>query len=59
MVDITYLPVGDGEFLYLAARTRGGNETLQGRKRWSGPRKARLTVFRWVTRYNNLVDRLG
>jgi transposase InsO family protein len=26
-------------------------ETLQGRKRWSGPREARL-VFRWVTRYN-------
>jgi transposase InsO family protein len=134
--DITYLPVGDGEFLYLAtvidlcsrrlagwsiaghmrtelvidaleaaARTRGGSldgavfhsdhgaqytsadfaaacarlgviqsmgavgtsadnaaaeafnaslkrETLQGRKRWSGPREARLAVFRWVTRYN-------
>jgi len=133
--DITYLPVGDGEFLYLAtvidlcsrrlagwsiadhmrtelvidaleaaARTRGGRldgaifhsdhgaqytsadfanacarlgvvqsmgavgtsadnaaaeafnaslkrETLQGR-RWSGPRQARLAVFRWVTRYN-------
>jgi transposase InsO family protein len=27
-------------------------ETLQGRKRWSGPREARLAVFRWVTRYN-------
>lgn len=134
--DITYLPVGDGKFLYLAtvidlcsrrlagwsiadhmgtelvtdalqaaARTRGGRlegaifhsdhgaqyasadfaaacarlgviqsmgavgtsadnaaaeafnaslkrETLQGRKRWSGPREARLAVFRWVTRYN-------
>lgn len=134
--DITYLPVGDGEFLYLAtvidlfsrrlvgwsiadhmrtelvidalaaaARTRGGDltgaifhsdhgaqytsadfaatckqlgvrqsmgavgtsadnalaeafnaslkrETLQGRKRWSGRREARLAVFRWVTRYN-------
>jgi transposase InsO family protein len=134
--DITYLPVGDGEFLYLAtvidlcsrrlagwsiaghmrtelvidaleaaARTRGGSldgavfhsdhgaqytsadfaaacarlgviqsmgavgtsadnaaaeafnaslkrETLQSRKRWSGPREARLAVFRWVTRYN-------
>jgi transposase InsO family protein len=134
--DITYLPVGDGEFLYLAtvidlcsrrlagwsiaghmrtelvidaleaaARTRGGSldgavfhsdhgaqytsadfaaacarlgviqsmgaigtsadnaaaeafnaslkrETLQGRKSWSGPREARLAVFRWVTRYN-------
>jgi transposase InsO family protein len=27
-------------------------ETLQGPKRWSGPREARLAVFRWVTRYN-------
>lgn len=27
-------------------------ETLQGRKSWSGPREARLAVFRWVTRYN-------
>jgi transposase InsO family protein len=27
-------------------------EILQGRKRWSGPRQARLAVFRWVTRYN-------
>jgi transposase InsO family protein len=27
-------------------------ETLQSRKRWSGPREARLAVFRWVTRYN-------
>jgi transposase InsO family protein len=27
-------------------------ETLQGRKRWPGPREARLTVFRWATRYN-------
>jgi transposase InsO family protein len=134
--DITYLPVGDGEFLYLAtvldlhsrrlagwsiadhmrtglvidaleaaARTRGGRlngaifhsdhgaqytsadfaaacarlgvtqsmgavgtsadnaaaeafnaslkrETLQGRKRWTGAREARLAVFRWITRYN-------
>lgn len=134
--DITYLPVGDGRFLYLAtvidlcsrrlagwsiadhmrtglvidalqaaARTRGGRldgavfhsdhgaqytsadfadacarlgvtqsmgavgtsadnaaaeafnaslkrETLQGRKCWSGAGEARLTVFRWVTRYN-------
>jgi transposase InsO family protein len=133
--DITYLPIGDGEFLYLAtvidlysrrlagwsiadhmrtdlvidalhaaARTRGDlngavlhtdhgvqytsaafakactdlgvtqsmgsvgtsadnalaesfnaslkRETLQGRKRWSGAREARLAVFRWVTRYN-------
>ncbi|WP_372412218.1 IS3 family transposase [Streptomyces luteireticuli] len=134
--DITYLPVGDGKFLYLAtvldlcskrlagwsiadhirtelvtdalraaARTRGGNldgaifhsdngaqycskefanacrelgvtrsrgavgtsadnaaaesfnatmkrETLHGKKRWPGPREARLAVFRWVTRYN-------
>ncbi|MGW9412083.1 IS3 family transposase [Streptomyces diastaticus] len=134
--DITYLPIGDGQFLYLAtaldlrsrrlagwsiadhmrtelvtdaleaaARTRGGSldgaifhsdngaqyaskefarvcsrlgvirsrgavgtsadnaaaesfnatlkrETLQGRRRWSGAREARLAVFRWVTRYN-------
>ncbi|GAB2463294.1 IS3 family transposase [Streptomyces incanus] len=134
--DITYLPIGDGQFLYLAtvldlhsrrlvgwsiadhmrtglvtdaleaaARTRGGSlhgaifhsdngaqyaskefakvcrrlgvtrsrgavgtsadnaaaesfnatlkrETLQGKKRWSGAREARLAVFRWVTRYN-------
>ena len=134
--DITYLPVGDGQFLYLAtvldlysrrlagwsiadhmrtelvtdaleaaARTRGGSldgavfhsehgaqyaskefakvcrrlcvtrsrgavgtsadnaaaesfhatlkrGTLQGKKRWSGAREARLAVFRWVTRYN-------
>lgn len=134
--DITYLPVGDGKFLYLAtvidlcsrrlagwsiadhmrtglviealeaaARTRGGRlhgavfhsdhgaqygsadfadacarlgvlqsmgavgtsadnaaaeafnaslkrETLQGRRRWSGARQARLAVFRWATRYN-------
>jgi transposase InsO family protein len=134
--DITYLPVGDGQFLYLAtvldlhskrlvgwsiadhmrtelvtdalraaAGTRGGNlrgaifhsdngaqyaskefaevcrqlgvirsrgavgtsadnaaaesfnasmkrETLQGAKRWPGARAARLSVFRWVTRYN-------
>ncbi|GGV01904.1 transposase [Streptomyces albospinus] len=28
-------------------------ETLQGRKRWNGAREARLTVFRWATRYNN------
>ncbi|MEU6540945.1 IS3 family transposase [Streptomyces sp. NPDC047000] len=27
-------------------------ETLQGRKRWSGAREARLAVFRWATRYN-------
>jgi transposase InsO family protein len=27
-------------------------ETLQGKKRWSGAREARLAVFRWVTRYN-------
>ncbi|WPW26346.1 IS3 family transposase [Streptomyces atratus] len=27
-------------------------ETLQGRKRWDGAREARLTVFRWATRYN-------
>jgi transposase InsO family protein len=27
-------------------------ETLQGAKRWPGPRAARLAVFRWVTRYN-------
>ncbi|MZG12601.1 IS3 family transposase, partial [Streptomyces sp. SID5914] len=27
-------------------------ETLQGRKRWSGAREARLAVFRWITRYN-------
>ncbi|MER7514755.1 IS3 family transposase [Streptomyces lavendulae] len=27
-------------------------ETLQGRKRWSGARDARLAVFRWATRYN-------
>lgn len=134
--DITYLPIGDGQFLYLAtvldlhskrlvgwsiadhmrteliadapragAGTRGGNlrgaifhsdngaqyasrefaalcdqfgvirsrgavgtsadnaaaesfnaslkrETLQGAKRWPGARAARLSVFRWVTRYN-------
>ncbi|GII85299.1 hypothetical protein Ssi03_32890 [Sphaerisporangium siamense] len=134
--DITYLPVGDGRFFYLAtvidlcsrrlagwsiaghmrtglvidaleaaARTRGGRldgaifhsdhgaqytsadfaaacarlgvvqsrgavgtsadnalaeafnaslkrETLQGRRRWCGPREARLAVFRWLTRYN-------
>lgn len=133
--DITYLPIGDGQFLYLAtvldlhskrlagwsiadhmrtelvtdalkaaARTRGSlqgavfhsdngaqyaskefantcrelgvsrsrgavgtsadnaaaesfnatlkRETLQGKKRWSGAREARLAVFRWVTRYN-------
>ncbi|WP_344218099.1 integrase core domain-containing protein, partial [Nonomuraea bangladeshensis] len=27
-------------------------ETLQGAKRWSSPREARLAVFRWITRYN-------
>jgi transposase InsO family protein len=27
-------------------------ETLQGKRRWSGAREARLSVFRWVTRYN-------
>lgn len=27
-------------------------ETLQGAKRWPGPRAARLAVFRWITRYN-------
>lgn len=27
-------------------------ETLQGKKRWSEAREARLAVFRWVTRYN-------
>ncbi|XNL76229.1 integrase core domain-containing protein [Actinomadura madurae] len=26
--------------------------TLQGRRRWSGAREARLAVFRWATRYN-------
>jgi transposase InsO family protein len=135
MGDITYLPVGDGEFLYLAtvldcfsrrvvgwsiadhmrtelvadalraaAATRGGldgaifhsdhgaqytskefadlckelgatqsmgaigtsadnaacesfhaslkRETLQGARRWDGPRACRLSVFRWLTRYN-------
>ncbi|MFF2149709.1 IS3 family transposase, partial [Kitasatospora sp. NPDC058190] len=134
--DITYLPVGDGQFLYLAtvldlhsrrlagwsiadhmrtelvidalkaaAATRGGSlggaifhsdnggqyaskefakvcrelgvtrsrgavgtsadnaaaeafnatlkrETLQGAKRWPGARAARLSVFRWINRYN-------
>lgn len=134
--DITYLPVGDGQFLYLAtvidlcsrrlagwsiadhmrtelvvdaldaaAQARGGNlagavfhsdhgsqytsadfaaacarlgvvqsmgavgtsadnaaaeafnatlkrETLQGAKRWTSARHARLAVFRWITRYN-------
>ncbi len=29
-------------------------ETLQGRKRWSTAREARLAVFRWVTRYNTI-----
>jgi transposase InsO family protein len=27
-------------------------ETLQGAKRWAGARAARLSVFRWITRYN-------
>jgi transposase InsO family protein len=27
-------------------------ETLQGAKRWPGARAARISVFRWVTRYN-------
>ena len=27
-------------------------ETLQGARRWPGARAARLTVFRWITRYN-------
>ncbi|GAA1692761.1 hypothetical protein GCM10009733_105940 [Nonomuraea maheshkhaliensis] len=27
-------------------------ETLQGAKRWSSPREARLAVFQWITRYN-------
>jgi transposase InsO family protein len=27
-------------------------ETLQGAKRWPGARAARLSVFRWITRYN-------
>jgi transposase InsO family protein len=27
-------------------------ETLQGARRWSGARAARLAVFRWATRYN-------
>lgn len=27
-------------------------ETLQGAKRWSSAREARLAVFRWITRYN-------
>ncbi|GAA2214152.1 hypothetical protein GCM10009850_096160 [Nonomuraea monospora] len=27
-------------------------ETLQGAKRWSSAREARLTVFKWITRYN-------
>lgn len=27
-------------------------ETLQGKKRWTGAREARLAVFRWATRYN-------
>ena len=27
-------------------------ETLQAAARWDSPRAARLTVFRWITRYN-------
>ncbi|WP_396992076.1 integrase core domain-containing protein [Nonomuraea phyllanthi] len=27
-------------------------ETLQGAKRWSSAREARLAVFKWITRYN-------
>ncbi|MGW1801807.1 IS3 family transposase [Streptomyces sp. NPDC001984] len=27
-------------------------ETLQGKKRWTGAREVRLAVFRWATRYN-------
>ncbi|MEV1175582.1 IS3 family transposase [Nonomuraea sp. NPDC049784] len=27
-------------------------ETLQGARRWSSPREARLAVFKWITRYN-------
>ena len=27
-------------------------ETLQGRKRWSSEREARLDAFRWLHRYN-------
>jgi transposase InsO family protein len=27
-------------------------ETLQGRKRWSSEREARLDAFRWLNRYN-------
>ncbi|MEU0730642.1 IS3 family transposase [Streptomyces sp. NPDC006140] len=27
-------------------------ERLQGKKRWTGAREARLAVFRWATRYN-------
>lgn len=28
-------------------------ETLQGAKRWSSAREARLAVFKWITRYNS------
>ncbi|TDC04836.1 hypothetical protein E1267_21635 [Nonomuraea longispora] len=27
-------------------------ETLQGSRRWSSARQARLAVFKWITRYN-------
>jgi transposase InsO family protein len=27
-------------------------ETLQGAKRWTSARHARLSVFRWITKYN-------
>jgi transposase InsO family protein len=27
-------------------------ETLQGAKRWSSAREARLAVFKWIIRYN-------
>lgn len=27
-------------------------EPLQGKRRWSGAREARLSVFRWVNRHN-------
>jgi hypothetical protein len=40
--------------IYEAFNASLKRETFQRRRRWNGPRQARLAVFRWVTRYNIL-----
>ncbi|GAA5068776.1 transposase InsO family protein [Thermocatellispora tengchongensis] len=58
--DITYLPLADGGFLYLATvldlphavRRAGRSRITCAPSRWPTTHAARLAVFGWITRYN-------